>query len=117
MAYNSDKFVTNLSEIEVFGSKTSDTAAEPAPITVEDWEGSKWQAEWDKFESDKTYANQKVITEMGNLVGRVIGEKWKPSFRFELRSSLEAGKDIFEIKDGEDGAIIITIHYIVRILI
>ena len=107
MAYNSDKFVTNLSEIEVYGSKTSDTVAEPAPIMVEDWEGSEWQIEWDKFESDKVYAEQKVITEMGNLVGRVLGEKWKSGFRFEMRGSLEADKDIFEIKDGEDGVILI----------
>ena len=107
MAYNSDRFVTNLSEIEVYGSKLNDTVLTPAEITVEDWEGSKWQEEWNKFENDKTYANQKVITEMGNLVGRVIGEKWKSSFRFEMRNSLEADKDIFEIKDGENDTIII----------
>ncbi len=107
MAYNSDRFVTNLSEIEVYGSKLNDTVLTPAEITVEDWEGSKWQEEWDKFENDKTYANQKVITEMENLVGRVIGEKWKSSFRFEMRNSLEADKDIFEIKDGENDTIVI----------
>ena len=44
---------------------------------------------------------------MSNLVGRVLGEQWKSSFRFEMRNSLEEGKDIFEIKDGADSTIVI----------
>ena len=107
MAYNSASFATNLAEIEVYGVKENDTVTEPAKIEVEDWEGSEWQVEWDKFESDKAYADQKVLTEMSNLVGRVVGDEWKASFRFELRSSLEDGKDIFEIKDGENNTILI----------
>ena len=107
MAYNSNAFATNLSEIEVYGTKISDTVPEPAEIQVEDWQGSSWQKEWDKFESDTDYANQKVINEMSSLVGRVIGEQWKKSFRFEMRNTLEEGKDIFEIKDGKDATIVI----------
>ncbi|MCI9426332.1 MAG: leucine-rich repeat protein [Eubacterium sp.] len=107
MAYNSASFATNLAEIEVYGVKENDTVTEPAKIEVEDWEGSEWQVEWDKFESDKSYADQKVLTEMSNLVCRVVGDEWKASFRFELRSSLEDGKDIFEIKDGENNTILI----------
>ncbi len=108
MAYNSNAFVTNLAEIEVKGTKISDTVPVPDPISVENWQGSKWQVEWDKFEANENgYADQKVLSEMSNLVGRVLGSKWKDSFRFELRSSLEEGKDIFEIKDGEDNTIVI----------
>lgn len=107
MAYNSNAFATNLSEIEVYGTKISDTVPEPAEIQVEGWQGSSWQKEWDKFESNTAYANQKVINEMSSLVGRVIGEQWKKSFRFEMRNTLEEGKDIFEIKDGGDSTIVI----------
>lgn len=111
MAYNSDAFATNLSEIEVYGTKMNNTVAEPDGIQVEDWQGSKWQIEWDKFKSsqegDRVYANQKVLREMSNLVGRVLGEQWKSSFRFEVRNSLEEGKDVFEIKDGANSTIVI----------
>lgn len=108
MAYNSNVYVTNLTEIEVWGAKVSEDVPEPAPISVTDWNDSDWKTEWDKFEANENgYADQKVIREMGNMAGRVVGEKWKDSFRFELRDSLEEGKDIFEIKDGENGVIVI----------
>ncbi len=108
MAYNSNAFATNLSEIEVYGTKINDTVPEPKEIKVTDWEGSAWQTEWDKFEANENgYADQKVLNEMSNMVGRVLGDKWKRSFRFELRNSLEDGKDVFEIKDGSDSTIVI----------
>ena len=111
MAYNSDAFATNLSEIELYGTKISDTVPEPDGIQVEDWQGSSWQIEWDKFkssqESDRVYADQKVLKEMSSMVGRVLGEQWRKSFRFEMRNSLEDGKDVFEIKDGADSTIVI----------
>ena len=107
MAYNSNSFATNLAEIEVYGTKISDTVIQPTEIQVEDWEGSSWQKEWDKFETDAAYAEQKTLTEMSSLVGRVLGEEWKSSFRFEMRDSLKEECDIFELKDGEDGTIVI----------
>lgn len=108
MAYNSDAYVTNLAEIEVWGVKAGDEVKEPDPISVEDWNDSDWKTEWDKFEANENgYADQKVLNEMSSLVGRVIGEKWKDSFRFELRDSLEESKDVFELKDGENGVIVI----------
>lgn len=108
MAYNSNAFATNLSEIEVYGTKINDTVPEPKEIEVTDWEGSAWQTEWDKFEANENgYADQKVLKEMSSLVGRVLGDKWKGSFRFELRNSLEDGKDVFEIKDGSNSIIVI----------
>lgn len=107
MAYNSNSFATNLAEIEVYGTKISDTVTQPGEIQVEDWEGSAWQQEWDKFESDPDYAEKKTLEEMSNLVGRVLGEEWKSGFRFEMRDSLKEGSDIFEVKDGADGAIVI----------
>ncbi len=108
MAYNSNAFATNLSEIEVYGTKINDTAAEPSPIEIEDWKDSKWKTEWDRFEANENgYADQKVLNEMSSMVGRVLGDKWKKSFRFEMRNSLEEGKDVFEIKDGADSTIVI----------
>ena len=75
MAYNSKGYQTNLAEIEVYGTKVNDTVQKPAAIKTSNWEGSSWQKEWDKFESDETYANQKVLNEASALVGRVIGSK------------------------------------------
>lgn len=107
MAYNSNAFATNLAEIEVYGTKISDTAAEPEEIFVEGWQGSAWQEEWDRVEEDEDYAKQKTLKEMSSLVGRVLGNQWKKSFRFEMRRSMEEGKDVFEIRDGADSTIVI----------
>ena len=106
MAYNSASFATNLAEIEVYGTKTGPTPADASEIQVEDWEGSSWQIEWDKFESDESYAQQKVLTEMSNLVGRVLGDIWKASFKFEIRESQD-GSDEFELLDGGNNTIVI----------
>ena len=108
MAYNSHKFETNLTELKVFGHKQNDVVVKPKPIEVSNWQGSTWQEEWDKFENDQAYANQKVIKEISNLVGRVIGKQYVNSFEFKLRDSLQEGKDIFEITDGKDGKIVIS---------
>lgn len=102
MAYNSDTFETNLAGIKVYGRKLSSQVMVPVKIHMEDWQGSAWQKEWDKFESDQTYARQKTLTEMSNLVGRVLGKKWKSSFRFELEETWKDGKDVFALCDGKD---------------
>ena len=107
MAYNSNSFATNLAEIEVYGSRTGDAATSSSEIQVEDWEGSKWQEEWDKFETDEKYAEKKVLAEMTNLVGRVLGEEWKSGFEFQFRKSLSDEKDVFELTNGNDGTIVI----------
>lgn len=107
MAYNSNSFATNLAEIEVYGTRTGDVAEVSSEIQVENWQGSKWQEEWDKFESDSKYAEKKVLAEMTNLVGRVLGEKWKSSFVFQFRGNLSDEKDVFELSDGSDGTIVI----------
>lgn len=105
MAYNSDSYETNLAEIEVFGEKLSDDVKAKPKIKISDWEGSKWQKEWDKFETDQTYANQKTISEVSNLAGRVLGEEWKDRFVFEIRDD-RGGNDVFEIEDGDNSIII-----------
>ena len=108
MAYNSDRFETNLAELNINGTKVSDVVTEPAKINVSNWQGSEWQKEWDHFESDAAYAESKVINEMSALVGRVLGAQWQPSFQFVMKKSLQDGKDIFEVKDGADGKIVIS---------
>lgn len=105
MAYNSGSYETNLAEIEVYGNKISDDVKKPKEISVSKWQGSSYQKEWDKFESDTSYANAKTIQEVRNLVGRVIGEKWVSSFRFELRDDMD-GNDVFEIENGNKSIII-----------
>ena len=107
MAYNSNSYVTNLSEIEVYGVRTGNRQDDTTGIQVSDWLGSDWQKEWDRFEEDPEYAGTKILGEMKNLVGRVIGEEWQDDFVFELRGSLRDEKDIFEVTDGEDGKIVI----------
>lgn len=108
MAYNSNRFETNLAELKINGSKVSDEVKKPAKIQVSSWQGSDWQKEWDHFQQDPAYANQKVLSEMSALVGRVLGTNWQPSFQFEMKKSVQKGKDVFEIKDGGNGTIVIS---------
>lgn len=106
MAYNSNSYETNLADIELYGTKINNEVPQKEAIEVTPWEESTWKSEWDKFETDQAYANEKVLKEASDLVGRVIGDKWKASFIFELRSSLN-GQDVYEVKDGSDGTIVI----------
>ena len=107
MAYNSTAFVTNLAELELYGSKSSASVQDPAEIQVSDWQGSKWQKEWDKVASNQAYANAKTVAEMQALVGRVIGNQWKNKFVFEVREDLGKGQDVFEISNASNGRILI----------
>ncbi len=106
VSFNSKSQVVNLEEVSVYGTLKDDKKQEVAPIEVTDFEDTKWGAEYEKFESDKAYADQKVVDEMYNLVSRVIGEQYKDNFIFELRSAKD-GKDVFEISDGGNGKIVI----------
>lgn len=108
MAYNSNRFETNLAEFKINGNKVSNEVIQPTKIQVSDWQGSQWQQEWDHFEKDQAYANQKVLDQMSALVGRVLGTNWQPYFQFELKDSVQEGKDVFEIKDGGNGTILIS---------
>ncbi|MEG1474685.1 MAG: alpha-N-acetylglucosaminidase TIM-barrel domain-containing protein [Longicatena sp.] len=108
MAYNSNSFTTNLAEIELFGGKVTDVVTKPKEIKTEDWNGSSWQQEWDKFENDQKYADDKTIAEAKNLVGRVVGDKWKSNFEFVLSSVSTDTKDKFAIEDAGKDKIKIT---------
>lgn len=111
LAYNSKTFTTNLAEIEVYGTKAADVVVEAPEIQTTPWEGSSYQKEWDKFETESTYANEKVIIEASALVKRVIGANWVESFQFELRDTANGvdglGNDVFEIENGKNNTIII----------
>ncbi|MFA9413183.1 discoidin domain-containing protein [Streptococcus sp. E29BA] len=96
MAYNSERFITNLAELDIRGHKVSDHIPAKEPITVTDWEKSEWKEKWDRFEEDKTYAKDTVIKQMGELVGRVIGQEWQDKFTFEFKEAIN-DKDTFEI--------------------
>ena len=104
VSYNSGSQQVNIAEVSFLGEKVSDTTAKKADIQVEDFAASKWGEEWNRFETDKAYADQKVVAEAGNLVERVLGAEWRDKFVFELRGQLD-GKDVFEITDAGDGRI------------
>lgn len=104
VSYNSGSQQVNIAEVSFLGEKVSDTTAKKADIQVEDFAASKWGKEWNRFETDKVYADQKVVAEASNLVERVLGAEWRDKFVFELRDQLD-GKDVFEITDAGDGRI------------
>lgn len=104
VSYNSGSQQVNIAEVSFLGEKVSDTTAKKADIQVEDFAASKWGEEWNRFETDKEYADQKVVAEAGNLVERVLGAEWRDKFVFELRDQLD-GKDVFEITDAGGGRI------------
>ena len=107
LSYNSAGQQANLVEVRLFGEKVAEfTDSSSTFVPVENFEGSKWQEEWNHFESDKAYANAKTIQEMHNLVGRVIGEEWKDDFIFEVKE-YPSSNDTFEIEQGDNGKIII----------
>lgn len=95
----------NIAEIEVYGSDTGKKLPESKGISVSDFSETEWKNEFDKFENDSVYANQKTIREIEALVGRVIGEKYVDNFVFDIRDSQD-GNDVFEVY-SENGKIVI----------
>ncbi|ELC8442422.1 discoidin domain-containing protein [Clostridium perfringens] len=103
---NSNNDKVNIAEIKVFGKKTGESLSELAPITTSNFSQTKWATEYEKFESDKGYAEEKTINEIKSLVSRVIGDEYVDNFTFELREELN-GNDVFEVSDSQDGKILI----------
>ena len=104
VSYNSAAQQVNLAEVAFHGTKVSDEQASPKAISVTDFDSSSWGREWARVETDADYAAEKTVTEVRNLVGRVIGERWVDKFDFQLRGKAD-GKDVFEISDTGDGRI------------
>lgn len=104
VSYNSAAQQVNLAEVAFHGTKVSDEQASPKAISVTDFDSSSWGREWARVETDSDYAAEKTVTEVRNLVGRVIGERWVDKFDFQLRGKAD-GKDVFEISDTGDGRI------------
>ncbi|MEG1287650.1 MAG: alpha-N-acetylglucosaminidase TIM-barrel domain-containing protein, partial [Clostridium sp.] len=107
VTYSSDNNDSNIAEIELCGEKISDEKPVETQIVVPNFEDTEWAAEYDKFENDKVYANQKTVNEMSNMVARVIGEEYRESFTFEVRKSTSSGTDVFEVEDNPNGGVII----------
>ncbi|KAB7122777.1 alpha-N-acetylglucosaminidase, partial [Bifidobacterium longum] len=101
---NSAAQQVNLAEVASHGTKVSDEQASPKAISVTDFDSSSWGREWARVETDADYAAEKTVTEVRNLVGRVIGERWVDKFDFQLRGKAD-GKDVFEISDAGDDRI------------
>lgn len=91
---NSDR--VNIAEINVFGKNTGESLPEVKKIATSNFIETPWATEYEKFNSDSAYANEKTLNEIKNLVGRVIGEEFKDKFIFEIRDQLN-GNDVFEV--------------------
>ena len=87
VSYNSAAQQVNLAEVAFHGTKVSDEQASPKAISVTDFDSSSWGREWARVETDSDYAAEKTVTEVRNLVGRVIGERWVDKFDFQLRGN------------------------------
>ncbi|MDU4884585.1 alpha-N-acetylglucosaminidase TIM-barrel domain-containing protein [uncultured Clostridium sp.] len=107
VTFSSNNDNSNIAEIELYGKKVSDEVAKKTAIETTDFAGSKWETEYNKFTTDKSYADSKTVNEMTNMVGRVIGDEYKDNFIFEMRSATSTGNDVFEVEDGADGKIVI----------
>lgn len=107
VTFSSNNDNSNIAEIELYGKKVSDEVAKETAIETTDFAGSKWETEYNKFTTDTSYADSKTVSEMTNMVGRVIGDEYKDNFIFEMRSATSTGNDVFEVEDGADGKIVI----------
>ena len=106
LSYNSKQMEGNLAEVELYGSRIGDLNDKIEKIEVADFKDTKWASEYEKFATNKAYADDKTIKEMSALVGRVLGKTWQDSFVFEIREKND-DKDVFEIENGEAGKIVI----------
>ncbi len=104
VSYNSAALEVNLAEVKLYGTKVSDTVPTKPGILVEDFSESKWASEYEKFETDAAYAEEKTLLSLSDMVGRVIGDAWKDDFVFELADVSSTGdRDAYEIetRDGK----------------
>jgi hypothetical protein len=106
ISYASEGMAVKIAEVELYGKKISSEIPPKPPLSVPDFKDTAWAAEHKRFASDKAYARQKTITEMTGLVGRVLGDKWKNSFVFEIKDATSNGKDAFEIESSSEKIII-----------
>ena len=73
LSYNSKQMEGNLAEVELYGSRIGDLNDKIEKIEVADFKDTKWASEYEKFATNKAYADDKTIKEMSALVGRVLG--------------------------------------------
>ena len=102
--FSSQSQAVNVAEAAVYGELVSKDAAPATPIEVKDFEDTEWGKEWNRVATDSDYAAQKTVSEVRNLVGRVLGKQYQDWFVFELREARD-GKDVFEISDAGNGCI------------
>ena len=102
--FSSQSQAVNVAEAAVYGELVSKEAAPATPIEVKDFEDTEWGKEWNRVATDSDYAAQKTVSEVRNLVGRVLGKQYQDWFVFELREARD-GKDVFEISDAGNGCI------------
>ena len=98
VSFASSGMAGRIVEVELYGEKTSGKLPKKAAPSVSDFKDTPWGREYTQFAQDGGYARQKTITEMGGLVGRVLGDKWKGVFSFEIADVTKNAKDAFEIE-------------------
>lgn len=77
-------------------------------MEIQNFEKTHWCTEYQRFENNPEYARQKTEQELFNLVGRVLGEKWKDAFSFQQKDiHSKNGNDAWEIFE-EGGKIVIS---------
>src|SRR5699024_3374157 len=71
---------------------------------VDNFADTAYEAEFNKFKSDESYANEKTIETLKGLVGRVLGETYQDHFIFEIDKTLD--NDFFELKNKDNKVLI-----------
>lgn len=104
ITFNSKEQAVNIHEIKFFGNLINNDEFTPRGIEVPDFMDTKWGPEYEKFESDASYAKEKTEAELLNLVGRVLGEQYRKDFKFEVKEDME--DDYFEVS-SQDGVVLI----------
>ena len=106
VSFASNGMAGRIAEVELYGEKISSSVPKKMALSVPDFEDTPWAGEYKRSVLDSGYARQKAITEMAGLVGRVLGDKWKDTFSFEIADVAKNGKDAFEI-EATDGKVAI----------
>jgi hypothetical protein len=110
VVYDNAEQSVRVYEVELRGAKAPGDVPVAPGVSVEDFEETDWAEEWELVESDPDYAEAKLVDEMGNLVGRVLGAGWRDSFEFVVEDVQGWGasqdKDAFSVQ-GSGGVITI----------
>jgi len=96
ISYVSEQIPINLPEVQIYGEKTSGHIPPKKTRKMTEFENTIWAERFNKFKNDPFYASQRLLSEMSDMVCRVLGDAWKDSFVFEIIDG--KGMDTFELE-------------------